>query len=153
MREHHQQMLNELSDLYEQTEGALSPEVVVEFARDSASALHARFEWDDTAAAHQHRLTQARKLLRVFVTVIHKKASPFRVFVSLPDDRKQPGGGYRLTVDVLSDQKLREQLLADAKRELQHFQTKYKILSKELAPVFSAIRRVMQRKRRRAAAS
>lgn len=44
--------------------GRLTPERVVDDARDSESPLHDLFEWDDSIAAHQHRLMQARTVIR-----------------------------------------------------------------------------------------
>jgi hypothetical protein len=44
--------------------GRLTPEAVVEDARDSRSPLHSQFEWDDAKAAHHHRLDRARELIR-----------------------------------------------------------------------------------------
>lgn len=45
-------------------EGIVTPDGVLAAAADEASVLHAEFEWDDSAAAHQHRLAQARSLIR-----------------------------------------------------------------------------------------
>jgi hypothetical protein len=50
-----------LADLHQ---GRVTPEMVVEAARDPSSPLHSAFTWDDAQAAHEHRLTQARVLLR-----------------------------------------------------------------------------------------
>lgn len=44
--------------------GSLTPDAVVTDARDVKSPLHDQFEWDDETAAHQHRLDQARGLIR-----------------------------------------------------------------------------------------
>ena len=44
--------------------GHLTPEAVVEKARNPNTALHAMFEWDDGEAAEQYRLLQARGLIR-----------------------------------------------------------------------------------------
>lgn len=44
--------------------GSLTPNAVVEDAQDESSPLHAYFEWDDTEAARQWRLEQARALNR-----------------------------------------------------------------------------------------
>lgn len=55
-----------------ETDGRITPDVVLDAARDPASALHDQFEWDDSVAAHKHRLGQARQLIRnveVHVTI------------------------------------------------------------------------------------
>jgi hypothetical protein len=50
--------------LAELHQGRITPEMVVEAARDPNSPLHSAFTWDDAQAAHEHRLAQARVLLR-----------------------------------------------------------------------------------------
>jgi hypothetical protein len=133
----------ELQRLAGEHGGVLQPSVVVESARDPQSPLHSNFEWDDTQAAHQWRLEQARNLIRVVVRFeqVGDKAVPVRVFVSLSPDRKGDDGGYRLAVDVFSDAELRRQLLVDARAEMQRFRNKYQSLA-ELAQVFEAMDRV-----------
>jgi hypothetical protein len=118
--------------------GVISPEKVVQAARDPKSPLHSRFTWDDTDAAHQYRLVQARNLIRVCVSVLPGTNQNERVFVSLSRDSQKEGGGYRVTADVLSDAELREELLSEALKELDVFKQKYARLS-ELSLVFSAI--------------
>ena len=51
-------------DELNQAHGHLTPDLVVQAATDEKSPLHPVFEWDDGKAAHQHRLWQARKLIR-----------------------------------------------------------------------------------------
>lgn len=111
-----------------QQDGVIRPVDVVEFAKDPDTALHDCFEWDESKAAHEFRLEQARKLLRVFVTVDPVSNKSIRAFVSLTSDRKEPGGGYRATVDVLSDADMTRQMLSDALAELRVVQRKYKSL-------------------------
>ncbi len=60
----------ELEALAEANNGILRPEIVVEFARDAKTALHSRFEWDDTEAAKQYRLWQARQIIKVAINVL-----------------------------------------------------------------------------------
>lgn len=61
--------------------GRLTPDSVVEDAKSPRSPLHDWFEWDDTEAAHQWRLTQARELIRsvrVEVQTEHRTVSTVR---------------------------------------------------------------------------
>lgn len=48
----------------EDADGRITPEAVIEAARDEGSPLHQQFEWDDSKAAHGYRLEQARTLIR-----------------------------------------------------------------------------------------
>lgn len=131
-------VLMELETIRQQNGGILKADAVVEFARDPETALHSRFCWDDTEAAHQYRLEQARKIIRVTVTILPKANKEYRAFVSLMEDRKETGGGYRATVDVLSDADKRARLIAQALAELNRIREQYQHLT-ELAPVFDAI--------------
>jgi hypothetical protein len=45
-------------------QGRVTPYDIVDAARDPDSPLHSAFTWDDAEAAHQHRLDQARYLIR-----------------------------------------------------------------------------------------
>jgi len=131
--------------------GLLRPAEVVRAARDPRSPLHPHFEWDDSAAAQKYRLWQARQLIRVVVEPIElprSGKSPVRVWVSLAEDRKADGGGYRTTEAILSRSELRQQLLEDALKELEVFERKYAHLQ-ELAEVHRAIRVLLSKRRAR----
>ena len=135
-----QEIIAELERIRSEAGGVLRPAEIVDAAEDEASPLHECFTWDDTKAAHNYRLWQARHLLKVCVTVVHGAKHPVQMYVSLKTDREDDGG-YRALVDVMSDDDMREQLLDEAMDELRFFQRKYKQL-KELAPVFEAMKKV-----------
>lgn len=92
----------ELFALAAQHGGRLSPRAVVDAARDPASVLHSRFEWDDSAAAEGFRLVQAQGLLRsVKIRVVVESRDPTRVdlvvqrgFPSPPRLRSAGGSSY-----------------------------------------------------------
>lgn len=112
----------------------LTPELVERAAQDESSPLHGAFEWDDTKAAHSHRINQARRLIaRYRVTFIAPGdvARSVRGYVSV--NRPQPGGGnqrvYMKTAVVLSRDDMRDQLLADAKRDIAALQRRYSSLA------------------------
>lgn len=135
-------LTDELRRIAEAGGGILKPELVVEAAMPEDSILHDRFEWDDGVAGHQHRLWQARQLISVMVEKV--KQTEERVYVSLKSDRALPGGGYRLMVDVMSDEELRQQLLQEALDDAELFRKKYARLQ-ELAGVFAAIDEAAQK--------
>ena len=77
--------------------GHLTPEIVLDDARDESSPLHDHFDWDDASAAEAHRLDQARGLIRrVKVRRISADGAAVRVrmFASI---QEAPGtkGAYR----------------------------------------------------------
>jgi hypothetical protein len=133
-----------LRSIAEQNGGLLKPEDVVESARPLKSPLHSKFTWDDTEAAHQFRLEEARKLIRTTIEYIEVggKDHSYRVFCSLTPDRDNKGGGYRETTAVLSNRQFRNQLLEDARSEMERFSSKYERLQ-ELAGVIKEIRKAL----------
>jgi hypothetical protein len=136
----------ELEEIRAASGGTLNPEDVIAYAQDKETALHSAFEWDDSEAAHQHRLWQARQIIRVCVTLRSEiDNQPFRTYVSLTEDRGETG--YRLLDDVLTDTEMRQRLLDQALRELTAWQRKYEHLT-ALAPIFEAAGKVKQRRAR-----
>ena len=110
--------------------GKLLPTTVLDYARDPASPLHKYFEWDDTEAAEQYRIDQARQLIRsVSITVSTPVPVQMREFVSLASDRgTKGGGGYRSTMDVMSKKKLRHQLAADIFRQVEMWEARARVI-------------------------
>lgn len=133
----------ELDAIREQNGGLTPPAKVVEFARDPNTALHSRFTWDDTEAAEQYRLWEARQVVSVYVYTPEGSKEPIRAYVSFPEDR-HADGGYRYVPDVLKDPGLRSKMIAQALSELAVFQRKYRQLS-ELDSVFSEAEKARQK--------
>lgn len=86
-----------------ESDGRLTPDAVVAAASDPQSPLHNRFEWDDSKAAHQFRLEQARTLIRgvkMLVTTetrtlstvcyVHDPAADGQGYVSVQQLRAEP---------------------------------------------------------------
>lgn len=119
-------------------DGLLKPEDVVAFAaRNADSALHGEFEWDDAKAAAEHRIAQARGVIRAYVTVLPGAPVRVRAFVSVPTDRAN-GGGYRRTSGVLKSDALRLQMVEDVLKRLEAVKTNATFLP-ELDPLFAQV--------------
>lgn len=131
----------ELEVIAEQNGGVLYPASVVEFARNPESALHEHFTWEDAVAAEQWRLSQARQIIRVRLVSQGPSTIGVRAYVSLSEDRQNPGGGYRRYQDVMADDELRRQYLRQALSEAKLWREKFKALE-ELDPVFMAMSEV-----------
>lgn len=117
------QYLNELEAIRESAGGVLRPEEVVAFAADPKTALHQRFEWDDAKAGHEHRLWQARHLIRAVVQILPNQRNELvqvRAYVNLPAER-----GYRAVADVLDDQAAFEAALAGLRADVARLRVKY----------------------------
>lgn len=82
--------------------GKVEPEIVVEEATPADAPLHPAFEWNDSKAAHEYRLDQARHICRAIVVIQdEEEAEPVRLMVHIParDDQK----GYYQSTEVAVD--------------------------------------------------
>lgn len=129
----------EMEDVRRQNGGALTPETLLERARSANSAVHAHFEWDDSKAAHQHRLGQAGDLIRsISIDISRSNVEPpkaIRAFVSVERDNVR---SYTSTIVAMSDSELRRQVLERAWADLEAWRNRHAELT-EFAKIFSAI--------------
>ena len=128
--------------------GELTPIDVVNAARSPKSALHDYFEWDDSVAAEQFRLNQARGVIRlVRVEDAASETGTVRAFVSISSET---GKSYRSMGDVKASADLRAAVLAAAERDLDAFTRRYRELTDVLAFVEKAKETLRARRRRSA---
>jgi len=128
MRNRKGQLRRELQKICATNGGLLRPADVVEFARDPTTALHTRFEWDDTVAPWAYRLIQAQDIIRHVKVTIPKRTggmAKVRVFVNLGNERTSDSPGYRMLSTVQKSKERYAQMLTDAQAELQAFQHKF----------------------------
>ena len=145
-------VVEELEQIRESNDGILYPQSVVDFARNEETALHDKFEWDDTVAGENYRVWQARKIIRAVAILIPRQNEPIQAYVSMVADRYQGEGeekqekvgGYRYMVDVLSTPDLRETLLSEALAEFEMWERKYTMIT-ELADIFAAAKTAKQK--------
>ncbi|MER9355563.1 hypothetical protein NKI61_20035 [Mesorhizobium sp. M0514] len=126
--------------LRKQFKGELTPQDVLADARHDNSPLHSFFEWDDGAAAEQHRLAQARGLIRSVVAIYVdeervKPAVRTKMFVHV---NEPSAPHYREASHAMSQTKTRKLVLQRAWGELQAWRRRYKDL-KEFAGLFDVI--------------
>jgi len=139
----------ELAEIQRQNNGLLDPQMVVDYARNPETALHSRFEWDDTEAAEKYRLWQARQIIRMELVVIEepvtKQTIQIRQYVSLPSDRIITGRerkGYREITSVLKDDEKRQELFKAAKQDMIIFKRKYQMLQ-QVSKVINTIDEIL----------
>lgn len=96
----------------EQENGQLDPVAVVESARDPNSPMHSFFEWDDTEAARQYRLGQARQLIRRIKVEVTVRDVPLQVVRYVRDSSDQ-SNGYRNILRVRDDVDIARDALLD----------------------------------------
>ena len=104
--------------------GALTPQLVVDVARDPEHPLHSRFEWDDTIAAEKWRLEQAGQLLRVTMRVDLRRPTDLRAFTAVRGENA-PTSEYIPTTEALANPFTRELVLRQMKRDWQTFKRRY----------------------------
>jgi hypothetical protein len=134
----------------------LTPEQVLDAARDPESVLHGYFTWDDKRAAEEHRHTQAGELLRALhVEYIdlgpERRSGTMRALVNLvadpSDEKQQPARRlYMPVIVVLTNEDRRDQMVNDALDEAIRYRRRYAHV-KELADIFAAITRVEKKMR------
>jgi hypothetical protein len=113
--------IQEIGDRY-------TPEQIVDKAKDESTELHKCFEWDDSAAAHKYRLSQAQGIVRCLVLVNEKvedKELPkVRAIVST-NMRENTYEPVKITIRKVDSY---ERLKAEALRELEAFRKKYAVI-------------------------
>jgi hypothetical protein len=129
----------ELDRLRTRHNGQLTPETVVEQAKDPKSHLHPHFEWDDATAAEQHRLGQAGQIIRSLTVDITRsnieEPRHVRAFVNVERDGDRH---YIAVAHAMSDADLRRQVLQAAWAELEAWRRRHAELT-ELARIFSMV--------------
>jgi hypothetical protein len=91
-------------------------------AESPESVLHDLFEWDNSKAAHQHRLTQARQIItsvRVVITTEERKISSV-YYVRDPEAGPVEQGYVSLDKLKLSSDLARESLVLEFSRAQAH---------------------------------
>lgn len=112
----------------------ITPEEVLEKARDENSELHKCFEWNDSVAAEKYRLQQAGNVIRMLYYESEKKdVEPVRLYSLTTEQRT-----YQPTKSFLVQEDEYQSLLKRAKAELEAFKRKYHTIT-ELEAVFEAM--------------
>lgn len=135
----------EIEALAQRMGGIITPDALVTYARDNPlSALHRCFDWDDAKAGQRWRLEQAAGLVRRYCIRVEGddgEVIRIRGFVSLPSDRRENPGTYRLTTRVMTEADQVAEMVETAKMELHAFRLKYAALQQVagMGEVFDAI--------------
>ena len=112
----------------------VTPQEVLDKARDENTELHKCFEWDDSVAAEKYRLRQASDIIRNLVFIKKKKEDePIRCFQITTEKNT-----YQPTQKFLVQEDEYQALLKRAKAELESFKRRYATLT-ELESIFEAI--------------
>lgn len=126
------------------THGKITPDLVVDEARDEASEMHPYFTWDDSKAAHEYRLNEARHLTRNIVAVSYNadntKDANYRPFTHLGKNIVETPGYYS-TSETMATPSLRIHVLNKIRDVLMASYRKLELYRsyEELTPVLDAI--------------
>jgi hypothetical protein len=119
-----------------ETLSEVTPENVLDKARDDSTELHKCFEWDNSIAGEKYRLIQARDVIRHFVIEYKKdeeEPQKIRTYqISTTTNQYKPARVILQNPDEYAA------LLERAKDELRDIQRRYNTLA-ELEEVFAAI--------------
>jgi hypothetical protein len=124
---------------------AFSPALLVADARRPTSPLHPGFEWDDAKAAEDHRLNQARYILRQLAVVTTSEKGEtvlVHAFVSIMNHEDE-SRLYTSVQHAMADPELREQLLEQVRREARDFRRRLSDFE-EFATVCEALDAVLE---------
>jgi hypothetical protein len=130
--------------LREKFKGELTPEDILADARNDNSPLHSFFEWDDTAAAEQYRLQQARGLIRSVVAIYVRPDKPAvrqKAYVHIAQGETSH---YREVSQAMSVKSTRDIVLKTAWREFSAWRNRYRDLQ-EFSELFEAADEVGQK--------
>ncbi len=121
--EHANKELQRIKSVY----GVLTAEVLVQEAKPPSSVFHPVFQWDDTKAAHNYRLQQARSVINnLEVTIIRSGNEVVHVPVfeicKNSQDKKQ---SYKSYHEIIANPEDFQFVKEKAKRELVYWQKKY----------------------------
>ena len=118
----------------------VTPEMVVEYARDPETELHKCFEWDDTKAAEAWRKQQARLVCGSLVVVEEKEEKEQISFRILQHDPLEQA--YKPVTLIVRNEDEYKRLVNRAKAELASFRERYKNIL-ELQSVIEEIEKVI----------
>lgn len=117
--------------------GRLTPDVVLDDAREPGHPLHSRFEWNDSVAAERYRREQAHELIRSVRVTYRPSDGPAREvrrFLPVPrPNSRQPD--YQDVDTIAADPVAAAVVLAQFEREWRALRTRFGHLTEFFAVV------------------
>ena len=118
----------------------LTTSEIVEDAKNKSTVTHDYFEWNNEIAGERHRIWQARQLVKSIHIVVIREDNPEPIVVPMFHNIRinSEERGYIQTETILNVKEFREQMLAEALREIDRWKDAYREY-KELVLIFEAI--------------
>lgn len=132
------QVVGEHFEKIEKKYGEVNREKVLDSARPAKSPIHELFEWDDSIAAEQYRLTQAGLLItNLDVEIETEETEPVivRAYMNVSETTK---GTFINVNSAFQSEDTKAIVLRRAYQEMQTFRRKYSELI-ELSAIFAVI--------------
>lgn len=102
-----------LEEISRRNGGVVRPQDVVREAASPSHELHGVFNWDDKTAAHEHRLEQARELIRSVRVVVTTEKKQVEVVYYTRDPRlPTTEAGYIALPKLQTDAEIARQAIA-----------------------------------------
>ncbi len=115
----------------------VTPDSIVERAKNEDSILHNLFEWDDKIAACKWRKQQARMIMCNLIVEKKESGNSKPVQIRLYHKTDEHNEYHELSFFIQHEDEYKK-LLKQAKRDLESFKVKYHILN-ELKPIFELV--------------
>lgn len=123
-----------VKELSEIDPDSITPEQIVDKARDENSVLHSLFEWDDTVAAEKYRKIQAQQMLTKITFVVDDSPREQRYYHNV----SYSSGEYHPVQYVFQHEECYELLKKRAKDYFLAAKAKFEAVQ-ELGPLFKYI--------------
>lgn len=119
---------DQLTSIY-QTQGELTPKLLVDVARDQSHPLHSRFEWDDSVAGEKYRQVQAAELIRSVKISFTERGGEEKHVRAFHAVARAESSTYMPIEEVVQDEFAKALVLRTAEREWRALRARYAHLS------------------------
>lgn len=123
------QLIGEELDYIKKVEHTLTPEIVVERARNEKSVLNKYFEWDNSSAGEKWRLQQARMITNHIIEVVVVRGEEVKVRGFVNVIGKSGGNIYVSHAEAIENKDYRKQLISQMQATLENLLKLIKIFS------------------------
>ena len=126
--------------------GGITPQLLIIESKKKKSLLHNCFEWNDSKAAEEYRIVQAREILRCIIIEIepdedYEEIRTIRALIAPSSIEKENNTSYVTVEEVCNDEELQAAYMRQLKRDLDAIKNKIKGF-KQFSEVVKAINAV-----------
>ena len=131
--------------LYIKDTYGLTAESIIKRAENENSPLHDFFTWEDSIAAHQWRLQEARILVNeVKIIIEDKEYAAFENVSVSHNEGTLKSKQYMSTLEIIDNEELRKQVIRRSLEALKHWELKNQSYT-ELRPIIKASQETRER--------